>query len=82
MMEILRVAATGCVKPTHIMYKSNTSWTVLQKNLETLVVAGFMQQSGEGTRVQYSITSRGLEVVQAYTNLVDRTASYAVEIQS
>ncbi len=82
MMEILRVAATGCVKPTHIMYKSNTSWTVLQKNLETLVVAGFMQQSGEGTRVQYSITSRGLEVVQAYTNLVDRTVSYAVEIQS
>lgn len=81
-MEILRVAATGCVKPTHIMYKSNTSWTVLQKNLETLVVAGFMQQSGEGTRVQYSITSRGLEVVQAYTNLVDRTVSYAVEIQS
>jgi predicted transcriptional regulator len=82
MMDILRVAAAGSAKPTHIMYKSNTSWTVLQKNLESLVVSGFMLQSGEGTRVEYSISPRGLEVLQAYNKLVERTNSCAVEIRS
>ena len=39
-MDILRVAAEGSAKPTHIMYRSNTSWIVLHKNLESLLDLG------------------------------------------
>jgi predicted transcriptional regulator len=79
MMAIMKVTAAGSAKPTHIMYKSNTSWIVLQKNLDSLVASGFMTQSGEGARLEYAITPRGLEVLQDYNKLIDRTASYPVE---
>jgi predicted transcriptional regulator len=75
MMDILRVSGEGSVKPTHIMYRSNTSWIVLQKNLESLLASGFMRQNGEGPRVEYVITERGREVLRDYVSLVDRTAA-------
>ena len=53
-MDILRVAAEGCTKPTLIMYQSNTSWVVLRKNLEALIAAGFMIESVIGSRTAYS----------------------------
>jgi predicted transcriptional regulator len=81
MMDVLKVAAAGSTKPTHIMYKSNTSWIVLQRNLESLVASGFMRQSGEGTRLEYAITERGLAVLHDYTRLVDRTSGSAVEVR-
>ena len=79
-MDILKVAAAGCAKPTHIMYKSNTSWTILQKNLESLLTAGFMQQTGDASRVEYGITEKGRAVLHDYTSLVDRATAYPVEV--
>jgi predicted transcriptional regulator len=78
-MDILKVASAGSAKPTHIMYKSNTSWTVLQKNLESLLVGGFMSQSGEGSRVEYGITSKGIAVLHDYNRLVEEAGPRAVE---
>jgi len=69
-MDILRVATAGCTMPTQIMYKSNTSWIVLQKNLESLIAAGFMRQSDDGTRTEYAVTERGVAIVREYFNLV------------
>ncbi len=81
-MDILRVAAEGSTKPTHLMYRSNTSWIVLQRNLESLVVAGFMRQNGESSRVEYAITEKGREVLQDYLSLLDRTGSEHAEIRA
>jgi predicted transcriptional regulator len=74
-MDILRVAAEGCTKPTLIMYQSNTSWIVLRKNLEALIAAGFMIESVIGSRTAYSITDKGVGVLRAYRNLVYLTSS-------
>ncbi len=74
-MDILRVAAEGSVKPTHIMYRSNTSWIALHKNLESLLAAGFMLQSGEGSRIEYEITEKGRRVLQDYVSLVEKTTA-------
>jgi predicted transcriptional regulator len=74
-MAILKVTRDGSVKPTHIMYQSNTSWTVLQKNLESLVSQGFVSQSGEGSRTEYGITPKGMEVLSDYANLLGRTTA-------
>lgn len=71
-MDVLKVAAEGCAKPTHIMYRSNTSWMVLHKNLDSLVTSGFMRQTGEGSRVEYEITDSGRAVLRDYNDLVDR----------
>lgn len=74
-MDILKAAASGSVKPTHIMYSSNTSWMILQKNLESLISRGFISQKGEGARIEYGITEKGIAVLRAYVNLVSQAGS-------
>lgn len=78
-MDILRVVAAGNAKPTHIMYRSNTSWIVMQKNLESLAASGFLQQTGELTRVEYALTQRGRDVLRDYVNLLDLTTAQPAE---
>jgi predicted transcriptional regulator len=81
-MDILKVAAAGSAKPTHIMYRSNTSWIVLQKNLESLVSAGLIRQTEDGPRAEYSITQRGREILRDYANLVDRANAEPPEVRT
>jgi predicted transcriptional regulator len=78
-MDILKVASEGCAKPTHIMYRSNTSWIVLQKNLEALTSSGFIRESGVGSKSEYAITESGLAVLRDYANLVTRTTTEPLE---
>jgi predicted transcriptional regulator len=81
-MEILRVTAVGRSKPTRIMYKSNTSWAILQRNLESLVTGGFMLKSGEPSMVEYSITERGMAVLHEYDRVIDQTMGYVKEVRA
>jgi predicted transcriptional regulator len=80
-MDILRVAAEGCIKPTHIMYRSNTSWVVLRKNIESLVACGFMQQSGECSRLEYAITERGRAVLREFVSLTELMTTAAAGVR-
>jgi predicted transcriptional regulator len=68
-MDVLKAVAEGCTKPTLIMYRSNTSWIILQKNLEWLVAAGFMLKSTHGASSSYAVSDRGTEVFRDYLNL-------------
>jgi predicted transcriptional regulator len=74
-MDVLCVVTSGCTKPTQIMYRSNTSWVVLQKNLETLTASGFLKQRVENSRTEYVATEKGFEVVRDYNNLIYATKS-------
>jgi predicted transcriptional regulator len=73
-MDVLKVAAEGCAKPTHIMYRSNTSWITLQKILDSLTASGFVRDCGTGSRTEYAITESGMAVLRDYLDLVERTA--------
>ncbi len=63
------------MKPTHIMYRSNTSWGALHKNLESLLATGFMLQTGVGSRAEYEITEKGRRALQDYVSLVEKTTA-------
>ncbi len=78
-MDILKVVAEGYSKPTHIMNKSNIAWVILQKNLTSLIASGFLLQSGEGSRVEYSITAQGMAALRDYSNLVQVAGVQQVE---
>ncbi len=69
-MDIMRVTAHGCISPTTIMYKSNTSWIVLKKNLASLVASGFVVEGHEGQRSTYAVTPKGSAVLRDYINIV------------
>jgi predicted transcriptional regulator len=69
-MDILKVVTNGCTRPTQMMYRSNTSWIILHKNLESLIAAGFMLQSVDSSGTVYAVTDRGISVMHDYQNLV------------
>lgn len=72
-MEILSVVTAGCTKPTQIMYRSNTSWMVLRKNLDLLTAAGFLKQRVQNSKTEYVATDKGFDVVRDYLNLLYAT---------
>jgi len=78
-MDVLKVAAEGSAKPTHIMYRSNTSWIALQKILDSLTASGFVRNCGTGARTEYAITESGMSILHDYLNLVERTTTEPTE---
>lgn len=72
-MEVLIVVTTGCTRPTQIMYRSNTSWIVLQKILESLTTSGLLRQHVERSRTEYVATDRGFDVARDYLDLIHAT---------
>jgi len=80
-MDVLKVAAEGATKPTHIMYRSNTSWIVLKRHLDSLSASGFILKRGEGSGTEFTITEKGREVLQDYMNLVIRADPHAAEVR-
>ncbi|MDG6966463.1 MAG: hypothetical protein JRN58_08760 [Nitrososphaerota archaeon] len=80
-MDVLRAVADGSAKPTRIMYRSNTSWVVLQRNLSTLLAAGFVRQGGTDLRAEYTATATGMNVVSDYLALLERAASELPEVR-
>jgi predicted transcriptional regulator len=82
-MDVLKASADGATKPTHIMYRSNTSWTVLKKHLDSLSAWGFIMKSGEGSGTEFTITEKGRAVLQDYMNLVIRaTDPHGMEVRA
>jgi predicted transcriptional regulator len=55
----------GEARPTHIMYKANVSWVVMQNYLDELesqeLIAGVPQPSGHK---KYSLTAKGIECLK------------------
>jgi predicted transcriptional regulator len=78
-MDILRVTSAGPVRRTHIMYRSNTSWIILRKNLEELAASGLIRAIGEDPRLEYSITDAGIRVLKDYNEVVNRSTRNPLE---
>jgi len=72
-MDVLTVVTMGYTRPTQIMYKSNTSWIVLQKILEALTASGLLRQRVEGSRTEYVASDKGIDVARHYHDLVHAT---------
>ena len=61
--DILKVASDGALK-THIMYKCNLSYKLLQQYLAETINAGLI--SSKGSRKQYTTTEKGEQFLQQF----------------
>jgi len=62
--DILRVISSGAQKPTHIMYKANLSWIVMQEYMKTLQQQGLVVEVEEkSSKRMYRLTNKGFEVL-------------------
>ena len=56
-----------CIKPTHLLYKANLSYSALQRYVQGLIVSGLLieQELQSGSRL-YALTERGLAFIEQY----------------
>ena len=78
-MAILKATSEGARKPTHLMYASNTSWVILQKNIQSLLSSGLIRECGARGRCEYAITESGFAVLRDFDKLVERTSPIPLE---
>ncbi len=74
-MDILRAVMEGAEKPTQIMYKANISWAILKTHLKNLVDKDFVQEAEYGNRRRYELTSKGINILRAYTSILEQINS-------
>ena len=67
--DILKAIGFGTERPTHIMYKANLSWTVMQGCIRTLENNEIITSlESEGKRL-YRLTDKGFALLKQYTSI-------------
>ncbi len=75
--DILRVTLDGALK-THIMYKCNLSYKLLQQYLAETIEAGLI--SSEGSKKQFITTKKGEEFLQQFEAYVQHSKEVRKEV--
>jgi predicted transcriptional regulator len=67
--DILRAIGAGAEKPTHIMYKANLSWTVMQNYIKSLETQGLViSVSDQGKRL-YHLSDKGFQLLKQFLTI-------------
>ncbi len=77
-MDIMKVAATGKIRRTHIMYRANLAWTVLKDALQVLEERGILRSENRGREVYISLTDQGFKTLERFSD-IERAFGATVE---
>lgn len=67
--DILRAIGAGAEKPTHILYKANLSWTVMQGYIRALEAQALVvSQDDDGKRL-YHLTDKGFQLLNQFLSI-------------
>jgi predicted transcriptional regulator len=67
--DILEVVAAKTSKPTHIAYRANLSWTLVNKYLGNMVERGLVKKVDTGRRSAYEVTPSGRAVLSLFNEV-------------
>ena len=78
--DILKVIRdkSGRIKPTHILYKSNLSYQMMDDYLKELKEKGFIVEKKKDRGKVYEITEKGLNYLDKYSLVLDFTESFGL----
>jgi predicted transcriptional regulator len=69
--DILKVIGAGASKPTHVMYRANLSWVLMQGYVEGLEKQGLLVVSGENNRRVLHLTQKGFDLLGKVRSIQD-----------
>ena len=69
----------GKIKPTHLMYKSNLSHSMLNEYLAELIKRKFIEEIETNEGKSYIITKAGLEYIEKYSSIIKFVDSFGLE---
>jgi len=67
--DILRAISEGAEKPTHIMYKANLSWTVMQSCFKSLEAEGLVFTSSDQDKRLYHLSEKGFQLLSQFLTI-------------
>lgn len=78
--DILKVIRerNGKIKPTHILYKSNLSYQMMEDYLDELKKKNFIIEVKQKKGKTYVITEKGLNYLDKYNMIADFTESFGL----
>ncbi len=68
-IDIMRAIREGAGRPTHIMYRSNLSWSVMQNFIYSMELQGLVITRDSEGRKAYSLTEKGQRVLDTYLSV-------------
>ena len=71
-------AKHGKIKPTHLLYKSNLSYKMMQEYLSDLKKAGLIKEVAEGNNKYFILTSKGITFLAEYHKIKEFTDSFGL----
>jgi len=76
-LEVIR-NRSGRIKPTHILYKSNLSYQMMEEYLSELIEKKFIIERKEKKGKTYLITEKGINYLNQYKLVSDFAASFGL----
>ncbi|HRZ85213.1 MAG TPA: winged helix-turn-helix domain-containing protein [Candidatus Paceibacterota bacterium] len=76
-LEVIR-QKNGRIKPTHILYKSNLSYQMMDEYLSELLTKNFIKEGKLGKGKTYLITDKGINYLNQYRLISEFTESFGL----
>ena len=67
--DVLRVIGAGAEKPTHIMYKANLSWSVMEDCIKSLEAQGLVVGDSDQGKRLYHLSEKGLRLSSQFLTI-------------
>ena len=77
-LEVIK-SRNGKIKPTHILYKSNLSYGMMEEYMRDLLEKQFIVEHKTKEGKRYSITERGQQYLQKFNEIVEFTERFGLE---
>jgi len=77
-LEVIR-NKSGKIKPTHILYKSNLSYVMMEEYMHELKEKEFIEEKKLSKGKTYIITDKGINYLQQYHLISEFTQSFGIE---
>lgn len=68
----------GKIKPTHILYKSNLSYQMMEEYLNELISKDFIIENKAKKGKTYSLTQKGFDYLNEYKLIINFTESFGL----
>jgi len=69
-IEILQAISEGASKQSHVIQKSNISWSMAQNFIRRLEMQGLIEAKRTKGRKTFAITERGTRVLNSYSSMI------------
>lgn len=67
--DVMKAIAGGAQRPTHIMYKANLSWGVMQHYIKLLEAQGLVVIDAEEGKNLYHLSEKGFQLLSQFVSI-------------